>query len=65
MVFGEIEDESLALPNNEYTRAFNLQLGGLVFSEADFRAGHLWRLYIKDILVDDVTVINGGENGSV
>ena len=47
VIFGEIEDETLELPNNEYTRAFNLRLGGLVLAEADAWDGYIVRLYIK------------------
>ena len=52
VVFGEIDDENLALPNNEYTRAMNLHLGGLLFAEADTRNGQIARLYIKGIQVE-------------
>ena len=52
VVFGEIHDPRLRLPNNEYTRAMNLHLGGVVFAQADIVAGFVRRLYIKDIRVD-------------
>ena len=59
VIFGEIHDPVLSEPDNPYTRAFNLKVGGIVFAEAAFVAGRVKRLYIKDIRLDDVTVING------
>ena len=53
VVFGEIEDKNLELANNDYTRAMNLQLGGIVFARLRLVAGRITRLYIKGILVDD------------
>ena len=58
VIFGEIHDPVLSEPDNPYTRAFNLKSGGIVFAEAAFVAGFVKRLYIKDILLDDATVIN-------
>lgn len=58
MIFGEIHDPVLSEPDNAYTRAFNFKLGGIVFAEAAFVAGFIKRLYIKDIRLDDITVIN-------
>ena len=58
VIFGEIHDPVLSEPDNAYTRAFNLKLGGIVFAEAAFVAGFVKRLYIKDIRVDDVAVID-------
>ena len=53
VVFGEIGDPSLTLPNNEYTRVMYQHLPATVIAEADMRHGYLVRLYINAILVEE------------
>ena len=51
VLFGEIDDPRLALPNNDYTRVMHTHLPATIFAEADVWNGHVVRLYIKGIRV--------------
>lgn len=53
VVFGEIDDPSLELPNNKYTRVMYQHSPATVIAEADIRNDYVVRLYIKDILVEE------------
>ena len=48
--WGTILDPSLSLPNNEYTRAMNLDLELDVLAQASIRRGRVSKLYIREVV---------------
>ena len=49
-VWGTILDPSLSLPNNEYTRAMNLDLELDVLAQASMKNGRVSKLYIREVV---------------